>query len=242
MEISGKVAIVTGASQGIGLAAARRLAQAGARVILAARSMDLLEQLERELKDQGAQAVAIQTDMRRKEDIDQMAAVAVARFGQIDILVNNAGQSIAGRIENLDLEGMQQIIDLNIYGPIYAMQAVIPVMRQHGGGIIVNISSRTSKMNIPGLAGYASTKAALNLISQTARAELAPDNIRVITFYPRVTATNFGKNALGDQAMRQRQRSGMNPEIVVDSAEAVADKIAEAIEKEPAEQYMDDNS
>ena len=241
MEINGKVALVTGASDGIGLATARRLASGGAKVALAARSFEKLEQVAQELRAQGFQAMAVRADMRDLEDVNRMAQAVAAQFGRINILVNNAGQSVAGRIENLDLEAFKKIVDLNIYGPVYAMQAVIPLMRQNGGGIILNISSMTSKMSIPGLAGYASTKAALNLISQTARAELAPENIRVITVFPRVTATNFGKNALGDQEMRQRQRSGMRPDIVVDSPEYVAEKIAEAIENEPPEQYMENN-
>ncbi len=101
-------------------------------------------------------------------------------------------------------------------------------------------------MAIPGLSGYAATKAALNLLSETARSELAGDNIRVITFYPRMTATDFGKNALGNRAMRERQRGGQaggHPAgrgmPVVDPPEHVADRIVQAIQNEPAEQYME---
>ncbi|MGE5138841.1 MAG: SDR family NAD(P)-dependent oxidoreductase, partial [Rudaea sp.] len=118
------------------------------------------------------------------------------------------------------------------------MQAVIPRMRASGGGLIINISSMTSKMHIPGLSAYASSKAALNLISETARQELAGDNIRVITVYPRTTATDFGKNSLGNPELRQRQRAS-RPGVVVDTPEHVAERILQAAEKEPAEQYME---
>jgi short-subunit dehydrogenase len=93
----------------------------------------------------------------------------------------------------------KQIIELNVFGPLYAMQAVIPIMRQAGVGMILNISSMISKMKIPGLATYAATKSALNKITETARIELEADNIRVITVYPRMTATDFGKNSLGSR-------------------------------------------
>ncbi len=239
MEVLGKVVIVTGASEGIGLAAARTLAARGARVVLAARSTEKLEQTAAELQRRGLEAVAIPTDMRQQAAVDALVETAVQRLGRVDVLVNNAGQSVAGKIADLDIDAFRQIIDLNVLGPVYAMQAVIPVMRRQGGGLIVNVSSMVSKMNIPGLAGYASTKAALNLISDTARGELAPENIRVITVFPRITATNFGKNALGNRALRERQRSAPPRDVVVDPPEYVAERIVKAIEEEPAEQYMD---
>lgn len=239
MEVQGKVAIVTGASEGIGLATAQALAAKGAWVVLAARSTEKLEQIAADLQQRGLEALAIPTDMRQQPAVEAMVETALQRFGRIDLLINNAGQSMAGRVAELDLEAFRQIIDLNVLGPVYAIQAVVPVMRRQGGGLILNISSMVSKMNIPGLAGYAATKAALNLISDTAREELAPENIRVISVFPRMTATNFGKNALGNQQMRARQRNAAPRGVAVDSPEVVADKIVEAIEAEPAEQYMD---
>ncbi len=238
MEIQNKVVIVTGASEGIGEATARRLAEAGAQLALAARSTDKLEKLAGELRGQGRQAAVFPTDMRDPQQVEQMVERAWERFGRLDVLINNAGQAVAGAIADLDLDSFRQVIDLNVFGPVYAMQAAIPKMRQAGGGLIVNISSMVSKMSIPGLAGYASTKAALNMISQTARVELAGDNIRVITVLPRSTATNFGANSLGNRGMRQRQREGASG-VVVDPPEYVAGKILEAIQEEPAEKYME---
>src|SRR5512143_3574538 len=124
-------------------------------------------------------------------------------------------------------------------GPIHPMQTSVPKMRANGGGIIINVSSMVSKMHIPGLGGYAATKAALNLLSDTARGELAADNIRVITVYPRMTATDFGRNSLGNRQLRQQQRGNAAPGVAVDTPEYVAEKILEAIQKEPAEQFMD---
>ena len=239
MEIKDKVVLITGASAGIGLATARRFATAGAKAALAARSIEKLDQLADELRSQGHEAIAVPTDMRNKAEVDQLVAATLQHFGRIDILINNAGQATAGTIADVSIDHYRQIMELNVFGPLYAMQAVIPKMRQTGGGLILNISSMVSKMNIPGLATYASTKSALNMLSDTARVELRPDNIRVITVYPRVTATDFGRNSLGNPQMRQRQRTNVGADVVVDSPEFVAEKILEAAQTEPAEQYMD---
>jgi short-subunit dehydrogenase len=201
-----------------------------------------LQETARALSQQGYQTLALPTDMRDQQQVQRMIDQAYASFGQIDILVNNAGQAVAGTVETLNPQEWQQIIDLNLFGPVYAMQAVIPKMRQQGGGLILNVSSMVSKMKIPGLSGYASTKAALNLLTDTAREELAPDNIRVITVLPRLTSTDFGKNALGQRESRpygRREGQNENYRPVIDTPEHVANKILEAVEKEPAEQYME---
>ncbi len=241
MDIKDKVVIITGASEGIGLSTARRFAAEGAKLALAARSVDKLEVLATELRQQGREALVVPTDMREAQSVQRMVAETVKHFGRVNVLVNNAGQSVAGTVAEVDTNAMRQVVELNMFGPVYAIQAVVPYMRQNGGGIIVNISSMTSKMAIPGLAGYASTKAALNLISQTARVELASENIRVLLVLPRTTATDFGKNALGDRAMRERQRQHATArQVIVDSPEHVAGKILEAVQEEAGEKYMEE--
>ena len=123
---------------------------------------------------------------------------AYERFGRIDILINNAGQAAVGPVATVDPDQYRQIIELNMFGPLHAIQAVVPKMKEQGGGVIINISSNVSKMAIPGIGAYASTKYALNGLSLTARNELAADNIRVVLFLPGQTATDFGKNALDE--------------------------------------------
>ncbi len=208
MDIAGKVTIVTGASMGIGMATVRRFAEAGARLVLAARSTERLTALADELHRRGHDALPLPCDMRDRAAVHRMVERAVEHYGRIDVLINNAGQAAAGMVESVDPAAFRQIIDLNVFGPLYAIQAVVPKMRQGGGGLILNVSSMVSKLHIPGLGTYAATKAALNLLSETARVELAGDNIRVITVFPRTTATDFGKNSLGDRQLRQRQRVG----------------------------------
>ncbi len=235
MDVEGKVAIITGASQGIGMATARRFAAEGAKVVLAARSFDKLSSLADELHGQGRDALPLPADMRNKAAVERMAEQAFQHYGRIDILINNAGQAAAGTVAEVNEDDFRQIIDLNVFGCVYAIQAVVPKMRQTGGGLIINISSMVSKMHIPGLGAYAATKAALNMLSDTARVELASENIRLVTFYPRTTATDFGKNSLGDLQLRQRQRdSAASRGIIMDTPEKGAEKIFDAARKVPA--------
>jgi short-subunit dehydrogenase len=242
MDIRDKVVAITGASAGIGRAAALACADAGARLVLAARSGGQLEALAAEISAAhpgGAKPLVAPTDMRRPDEVKRLIKAAADRFGRIDVLVNNAGQGMAGLTENADLEAFRSILELNVFGPVRAMQAAIPVMRANGGGLVLNVSSMVSQMNIPGLGFYASTKSALNMLSATARGELERDNIRVVIVFPRATATDFGRNSAGDRELRSRQRAGAGSTYAVDPPEHVAAKILEAIKNEPAEQYMD---
>jgi NADP-dependent 3-hydroxy acid dehydrogenase YdfG len=239
MDVTEKVVIITGASAGIGEATARCFAAAGANVVLVARSADKLIAITEELGRLGQSALPIPADMRDRSAVDRMVEQAFQRHGHIDILVNNAGQAAAGTVAEVRPDDFRSILELNVFGVLYAIQAVVPIMRQGGGGVILNVSSMVSKMHIPGLAAYAATKAALNMLSETARGELAADHIRVITVYPKLTATDFGKNSLGDRGLRQGQRAGAAGGQVPDSPELVAEKILAAARTEPAEQYMD---
>ncbi len=246
MDIQNKVAIVTGASAGIGLAAARAFAAEGAKVVLAARSAEAIEAEADSLRASGYQAYAVPVDMRSGAEIAQMVQATVAHFGGVDILINNAGQAVVGAIAELDMEAFLSVMQLNVVGPIEAMKAVVPIMRSAGGGMIVNVSSMVSKMALPTLGGYAATKAALNMISDTARTELAPDNIRVLTVLPGMTATEFGKNSVGDVSPFRQRSAGPGPGAgrpsgyapVIDSAEYVASKIVEAVRNEIENQFM----
>ncbi len=187
MELNGAVVIVTGASSGIGAATARLAAGRGARVVLAARRSDRVKDLAAELPD----ALAVPTDLRDPAQIAGLVEATLDQFGRVDVLVNNAGQGLHVPVEQVRLDDLQAITQLNFYAPLLAMQAVIPPMRRQGGGAIVNVSSMTSRMVLPGVGGYSATKAALNMLSQVARRELAPDGIVVSIVYPAVTATEF---------------------------------------------------
>ncbi|GCE10418.1 SDR family oxidoreductase [Tengunoibacter tsumagoiensis] len=235
MEITQKVVLLTGASEGIGLATARLFAQQGARLALAARSADTLQKVAAELPE----ALALPTDMRSEEAVKQMVARTYEHYGRIDVLINNAGQGLHVPIEQVDLQQYRSIFELNVVSVIGAMQAVIPHLREQGGGVIVNISSGTSKMVLPGVGPYASTKYALNAISLTARQELAKDNIRVSLVHPGMTSTDFHSHLANQgpwQPSGARNGIGARP---MDTPEHIADKILEAVQTEVAEVYSD---
>ena len=226
MDVKDKVIIVTGASEGIGEASARLLAGRGAAVALVARSTDRIERLAGELRG----AFPYTADMSHLDAVRAMIVAVHAHFGRIDVLINYACRGLHGTpVERIAVEQFRGLIELNVMGPLVAMQEVIPLMRRQGGGVIVNISSQLSRLHVPGLSAYAATKYMLNALTLTARDELAADNIRVCLVLPARTATRFQFNSLhrpGDP--RQVQPSG-------DPAELVAQRILEAIESEAAE-------
>jgi len=215
MQIENRVFIVTGASSGIGLATARALGGHGAKVALLARSRIALEELATELPG----SLAVTADMTDFEGIRKAVQDVNAHFGRIDGLINNAGRSYAASVEEIDPILFDEIFHLNVLGPLVAMQAVIPLMRAQGGGSIVNINSGTAFMTIPHYSVYSASKRALLGFSLTARAELEKDGIVVSEIYPFITATNFGKNRMGNPAgpgPASNYAEGDTPEFVAD--------------------------
>jgi short-subunit dehydrogenase len=235
MQIKNSVVIVTGASSGIGLATSRALAQQGARVALAARGVAKLEALAKELPE----SLLVPTDMTDLNGIGAMVDQTVAHYGRVDALVNNAGQAHEATTEAIEPEMFDHIFRLNVLAPVVAMQRVIPVMRAQGGGAIVNISSGTSLMRIPGYGVYSSSKRALNGFSLTAREELAADNIVVSLVYPFITATNFGVNKL--VAGGGPSRTPASAYASGDTPEYVADIIVRALVEGEAEYFAHEN-
>lgn len=232
MEIEGKVAIVTGASTGIGRATAIMLAKNGTKVALVARSIEKLEKLAKEIPD----SLVIQTDMTKEEEIKAMVKKVKEYFGRIDILVNNAGRGYDAAVEKIDSKTFRELFELDLLGPVIAMQEVIPIMRKQGGGAIVNISSGTALMALPNMGGYSSLKRALAGISLTAREELKKDNIQVSVVYPYMTLTEFEKNTI--KAGSDREWTGGGNMRPPDSAEFVAEKIIEGIKSGEAEIFV----
>jgi NADP-dependent 3-hydroxy acid dehydrogenase YdfG len=156
-------------------------------VVLAARRADRLEALAEELPG----SLAFTTDVTVHEDLGRLLEVTVATYGRVDVLVNNAGQGLHVPLEELELADLRAVFELNVVAPLDAMQLVLPVMRAQRAGAVVNVSSATSLRVFPGLGGYSATKAALNMISQVARLELADAGVAVSVVYPSVTATEF---------------------------------------------------
>jgi short-subunit dehydrogenase len=237
MDINDKVVIVTGASSGIGLATARLLAEHGAKVALVARSQEKLKHLSKEIPD----SLAIRADMTKEADIIQMVKKTKDHYGRVDVLINAAGQGYDAPVEKINIDTYRQIFDLDVVGPLVAMQQVIPIMRDQKEGTIVNISSGTALMYLPDMSPYSSIKSALASLSLTAREELKKDNITVSVVYPYMTLTEFEKNTIKDieetQAEPEEDRGELPP---LDPPEHVARKILEGIENDEAEIFAHD--
>ena len=247
MKIEGSVVIVTGASSGIGRALARRFAEEGAAVVLAARSAEKLAALAQELRERGGEALAVATDVTERDQVDRLVATACERYGRLDILLNNAGRGAAGHVADTPAAHYRALFELNVLGALHAMQAAIPRMRAQGGGLIVNISSGAGRLAVPGLSAYGASKAALDLISNTARRELDRDNIRVVTVYPPNTESDAAANMLGDPAtvlplLLEAIATAVKPEKMVPvPADSVAREIVDAVGKErpPTDLFLD---
>ncbi len=235
MELTNKVVLITGASEGIGLATAQLFAKAGAKLALAARSAEKLERVASSLPD----AIAIPTDLRDEQRVKQMVTQTQQYYGRIDVLINNAGQGMYVPIEQANLQHYRSVFELNVVSVIGGMQAVIPIMRAQGGGVIVNISSGLAKTIVPGTGPYTSTKYALNAITLTARQELAEDHIRIGLVYPGTTATEFNHHLPEGRAGQETQRRSQTMAMSIEAASQVARTILEAVETEAAEVYTD---
>ena len=232
MITDGHVFIVTGASSGIGLATARALTARGGKIALVARSTQALDDLAATLPG----SLAVTADMTDFDGVRRAVADVARHYGRVDGLVNNAGRGYAALIEEIDTDLFDEIFHLNVLGPIVAMQAVIPIFRRQGGGSIVNINSGTAFMTIPQYAVYSSSKRALMGFSLTARAELAGSGIVVSEVYPFITATNFGRNRMGDPA-----GGGPSSDYTQgDTPEFVAEMVVKAIEEGEAQYFAND--
>ena len=193
--LAGRIAIVTGASAGIGEATARRLARAGAAVVLAARRADRLEALRREIESVGGRALAVPTDVTSGPDRERLVRETLDAFGRIDALVNNAGYGQRGPVELVPVEDVRRNFETNLFSLIALTQLAIPVLRAQGGGRIVNVSSVAGRVAWPFSAVYGATKHALEAISDGLRGELAPFGIQVVVIQPGFVATEFAQVA-----------------------------------------------
>jgi short-subunit dehydrogenase len=190
-DLAGGVAIVTGASAGIGEATARLLAAAGIRVALCARRGDRLERLAETIGRSGGEALARPLDVTDAPALAGFVEAVLQRWGRVDVLVNNAGRGLMARFEDTGPAEFRDLLDLNVIAPMVAAQAVLPAMRRQGRGHIINVGSIVGRRNVPGRAAYGATKFALVGWTEALRTEVAGTGIAVSLVYPVYTATEF---------------------------------------------------
>ena len=225
----GRVALITGASAGIGAATARALAGAGMRLALCARRRDRLEALAGALGARGAEISVHPLDVTDTAAVQAMVDEVTRHHGTLDVLVNNAARGLAARFEDTTPTEFRELLELNLVAPIVAMQAALPQMRRQGRGHIINVSSVVGRRNLPGRAAYGATKFALGAVSEALRLELRGSGIHVSLVYPIYTLTEFHQAETRRMTMR---RAGPTQ-----SAETVARAILRCVRRPRPEVY-----
>jgi NADP-dependent 3-hydroxy acid dehydrogenase YdfG len=221
-SLAGKAALVTGASSGIGEAAALALAAAGAKVAVSGRRKERLDDLVRRIEAAGGVGLALPGDVSVEADATKSVEDTIARFGRLDILVNSAGVNEAGGIESLPIEQWRRVIDINLMGTIYTCRAAFPQMKAQGGGDIVNISSTAGRRSGWQFASYSTSKFGLTGFTEALRQEGGRAGIRVSIVEPGATATEIAESITDpkwrDAIHQHTHKDGaMAPDDIVDA-------------------------
>ena len=191
MDARGRVAVVTGASSGIGLAVARALAHAGAPVVLGARRADKLHDAVASIRDEGGRAEAVTMDVTSETDMARLVARAESAFGGLHIMVCNAGFGFYGTVEQTPLDVMRRMMDVNFMGTFLGARAALPIFRRQQSGHLTIVSSIVGQRGIASMSGYAATKAAQVAFAESLRTEFAESSIEVSVVFPVSTETEF---------------------------------------------------
>jgi short-subunit dehydrogenase len=222
-SVDNRIVMITGASSGIGEAAARKVGKAGGIVLLVARSADKLEALAEDVRELGGDAFAHPCDLTDPDDVDRMAAEVLAEYGHVDVLINNAGKSIRRSINRSydRFHDYQRTMQLNYFAPVKLILDLLPVMRSQGAGHIVNVSTIGLQVNTPRFAAYLASKAALDAFSRSIGPEVIGDGVHITTVYmPLVRTPMIAPTKIYDRL----------PTL---SPEEAADMIVEALRKRP---------
>ena len=231
----GKVIVITGASSGIGLASARLFASLGARLSLAARSIDRLEAEAASLASSGGDVLCVRTDVSREEDCRNLIEKTVERFGRIDILVNNAGVSMRAMFRDLDLGVIKTLMDVNFWGTVYCTKYALPYLLESKGSV-VGVISIAGYAGLPGRTGYSSSKYAIRGFLDTLRIEHLYDGLHVMVFAPGFTASNVRNAALTADGSQQGKTPRDEGKMM--TAEKVAEYMARGLERRKSEMIL----
>lgn len=190
-NIEGKVIVITGATSGLGEAAAKDLSQQGAIVVLGARRVDRINALAEEINKNGGKALALATDVVKVEQVKALVDAAIKTYGRIDVIINNAGLMPHSPLDRLKIDEWNQMIDVNIKGVLYGIAAALPYMKEQKSGQIINVSSVAGHVVRPGGVVYSATKHAVRVISEGLRQEVKPYNIRTMIISPGAVDTEL---------------------------------------------------
>lgn len=230
-KLDGKVAIITGASSGIGQATALSLAAEGAYVVLVARRSDRLETLAKKIVEDGGQALSIVADVTNETQVREMVSKVDAKWGHVDILINNAGIMLLGLIDGADTEDWRRMVNINVLGLMYATHAVLPLMKAQGEGHIVNLSSIAGRRADAGFGVYCATKFGVVAFSEALRQEVYKNNIRVTLIEPGIVATEL-TNHITNSAFKE-QAETFYQSITALQSEDIAAAIVYALTQPP---------
>ncbi len=225
--MKGKIVIVTGASSGIGKALAEKFAANGAKVVMAARSLEKLEQLSKDLLKKNYDVYAVKADVSIEEDCKKLIESCIAKYGTVDILVNNAGISMRALFEDVDLNVLKQLMNTNFWGTVYCTKYALPYLLLNKGSV-VGVSSIAGYKGLPGRTGYSASKFAMQGFLETLRIENLKKGLHVLIACPGFTASNIRNTALAKDGSMQGE-SPLNEGKLMTS-EVVAQKIITAIE------------
>ncbi len=233
--------LITGASQGIGKATALLFARKGYDLVLAARQADRLTAVGQEVQSLGRAALTVPTDVRDADQVNALVNKALDQYSAIDVLINNAGIYISGPAEQFSLEDWHNTIDLNLWGYIHTIHALLPHFLERGSGTIVNLSSIGGKVPAPYLVPYCTSKFAVTGLTESLHSELKPKGIHVCGIYPNVIKSSLMERAIfrgKDEEDEQARRDQLNQVVstpVVEKPEDVAQAIWDAVEHQRSE-------
>jgi NAD(P)-dependent dehydrogenase (short-subunit alcohol dehydrogenase family) len=219
VKLDNKVALITGASKGIGKGIAIRYAEEGASVVLASRSADALEQIADGIRSSGGESIAVHLDVRQQTSVQNAVDEAVTHFGRLDIMVNNAGIPLAGPSEGITPEEWKNALETDLFGVFYGCQSAGRQMMKQGGGCIINITSAYGIVAAPMRAAYCASKSGANMLTKVLASEWADRNIRVNAIAPGYVRTELvqqviDKGVLPVGAIEKRTPQGRIGEVV----------------------------